>query len=293
MPSSTTPSSANIRLVPFTDAMIRALYPHFTSKELAWRNTNAPYFDDPVYDDPEAFFAGETSFFHSPRVRAVLLDDRVIGSVNAYWEDRKTGWLEVGIVLWEERDWGHGYAKAALAEWIDAMFAAHPTLEHIGLSTWSGNPRMMALAEALGMRQEARIRAVRQLDGTAYDSLSYGVLRKEWRTRREGNLFSEARYSADEEKVHAISYPVHAGEIVFETIASSGQTTDWQDNPFFEHCLLLQGGAVLEIEREEGEVERRKLVPGDVVDLLPHTRHRVAETEVCTLWHCVKWNGSV
>lgn len=48
------------------------------------------------------------------------------------------------------------------------------------MTTWSGNPRMMALARKLGFQQEARLRKVRYYQGEYYDSVKFGVLRDEW-----------------------------------------------------------------------------------------------------------------
>ena len=57
------------------------------------------------------------------------------------------------------------------------------TLEHIGMTTWSGNGGMMAVAEKLGFLKEGQIRKVRYYQGQYYDSVKYGVLREEWATR--------------------------------------------------------------------------------------------------------------
>lgn len=50
----------------------------------------------------------------------------------------------------------------------------------IGSVTWSGNLRMMRLAEKLGLKKEAVYRKARIVDHTYYDSVSYGILRDEW-----------------------------------------------------------------------------------------------------------------
>ena len=49
-----------------------------------------------------------------------------------------------------------------------------------GLTTWSGNPSMMRVAEKLGFQKEAQIRKVRYYNGKYYDSMKYGILRDEW-----------------------------------------------------------------------------------------------------------------
>jgi len=58
-------------------------------------------------------------------------------------------------------------------------------LPHIGLTTWSGNQRMMHLATAIGLNLEGRIPQVRYWQGQYYDSVKYGILRSDWLNRRQ------------------------------------------------------------------------------------------------------------
>ena len=53
----------------------------------------------------------------------------------------------------------------------------------IGISTWSGNIRMMKVARKAGMIEEARIRKGRIVRGEFYDAIQMGVLREEWKSR--------------------------------------------------------------------------------------------------------------
>lgn len=84
------------------------------------------------------------------------------------------------IVIYDESFWSKGYGKEAFKIWISQSFKDYPELEHLGLTTWSGNKRMMGLAEKLGFLKEAQIRKVRYWQGFYYDSIKYGVLREEW-----------------------------------------------------------------------------------------------------------------
>ena len=63
---------------------------------------------------------------------------------------------------------------------MDHIFQTNTELEHIGLTTWSDNQRMMRAAEKIGMIKEAQIRKVRYWKGHYYDSVKYGIIRKEW-----------------------------------------------------------------------------------------------------------------
>ena len=67
-----------------------------------------------------------------------------------------------------------------MRQWVSDTFNTYAEIEHVGLTTWSGNIRMMKVAERIGMQQEACIRKVRYHNGYYYDSVKYGVLREEW-----------------------------------------------------------------------------------------------------------------
>lgn len=79
-----------------------------------------------------------------------------------------------------KNDWGNGIASIALKTWLAELFAQHPELPHIGLTTWSGNIGMLRVSEKVGLLHEGTIRQVRYWQGTYYDSVKYGVLRSEF-----------------------------------------------------------------------------------------------------------------
>ena len=90
--------------------------------------------------------------------------------------------MEVGIVIFNENYWGQGIGYTALKIWINEVFDQNLELVRIGLSTWSGNTRMMNLAEKLGLKKEAVYRKARIVDNKYYDSINYGILKEEWKT---------------------------------------------------------------------------------------------------------------
>lgn len=73
---------------------------------------------------------------------------------------------------------GAGIGQRALKLWIQRLFT-HFEVEHIGLITWSGNPRMIRCAEAAGMQVEGILRKCRFYQGVYYDLIKMGVLREE------------------------------------------------------------------------------------------------------------------
>jgi RimJ/RimL family protein N-acetyltransferase len=62
---------------------------------------------------------------------------------------------------------------------VDLLFREHPEIVRLDMRTWSGNTRMMRLAEKLGFKLEACFRKARIVNGEYYDGLGYGLLREE------------------------------------------------------------------------------------------------------------------
>lgn len=100
--------------------------------------------------------------------------------VSRGWIDKKTRWLEIGLIIYDENCWSKGLGSQALSLWTSKTFNDFPELEHIGLTTWSGNIRMTKAAEKLGFLKEGQIRKVRYWKDFYYDSLKYEILRDEW-----------------------------------------------------------------------------------------------------------------
>ncbi|WP_214756097.1 GNAT family protein [Exiguobacterium sp. s157] len=111
----------------------------------------------------------------------IEVDGTVYGTVSFYYEDAGQNWLEVGIILHQADRWNRGIGTWALKLWVGHLFQTLPTVR-VGLTTWSGNERMMKVAEKIGMRLEGRIRQVRVVDDVRYDSIRMGLLREEWMT---------------------------------------------------------------------------------------------------------------
>jgi len=106
-------------------------------------------------------------------------EGRPIGTVSYYWEHEPSRWLEAGVLIFDPAHWNGGYGTEALSLWVDHLFASMP-LVRVGITTWSGNPRMIRAAEKAGLRLEGRLRKVRYWQGEYYDSIRMGVLREEW-----------------------------------------------------------------------------------------------------------------
>ncbi|MEN8238737.1 MAG: GNAT family protein [Actinomycetota bacterium] len=152
---------------------------HLIHDDLAWKRFDAPYYPPPNWTLEEF----RTGYFQvlsdGDRALVVEVNGEPVGVVTYTWEDEATRWLEVGIVLYSPDSWGRHLGRRALRLWVSHLFSRFE-IEHIGLTTWSGNPRMIGCAESLGMKLEARVRKVRYFEGEYFDSIKLGVLRQEW-----------------------------------------------------------------------------------------------------------------
>ncbi|MDN3647885.1 GNAT family protein [Reinekea marina] len=154
------------------------LYELMVSDE-KWTEFNGPYFG---YSRPsfEEFLSKTFNRLQEGMsALAIEYENRLIGTVTFYWEDKNTRWLEAGIVIFDSTLWGLGIGKKALVPWVTHIFDTQE-LERVGMTTWSGNPRMISSAQNVGFTIEGTLRKVRYHDGVYYDSVKLGVTRDEW-----------------------------------------------------------------------------------------------------------------
>ena len=126
------------------------------------------------------FKEGNLSFLSNRTAIVDEISDKLIGEVSWYWKSEETLWMEVGITIFNEEYWGKGIGYVALKSWINHIFETNTSLKRIGLTTWSGNKRMMKLSEKLGLHMEARFKDARIVNNIYYDSISYGIIKSEW-----------------------------------------------------------------------------------------------------------------
>jgi len=96
------------------------------------------------------------------------------------------------------------------------------------------------------------------------------------------NIFDLPNLPLSEELVTTI---VEGKNIRIERIVSTGQSSDWYDQPETEFVALLRGRAVIEFDAGRQVVMNK----GDTLLIAPHQRHRILETSVkpCCVWLCV------
>lgn len=159
-------------------------YWHYEAEDREHLNWNGPYIPLPE-KSLEDYVLDQMAFMElaaAGGIRQKLIieaDGKLIGIVGWYWVDRNTNWLENGIVILDSSYWSGGYGTEAFDLWTDYIFR-HSNVERVGISTWSGNERMMRLASRIGMKEEGRIRKARIVNGDYFDSIKMGILREEW-----------------------------------------------------------------------------------------------------------------
>ena len=163
-------------------------YYNLNLPEQEFHKLNAPYFKKLTVDElslkitkfRESLIAGESNILKNKKIIADSKTDKIIGEVNWYWKSRATNWLEIGLVIFNKDYWGQGIGQQALTLWINELFFQNENLVRIGLTTWSGNIRMMKLAQKIGLKEEACYKKARFFNGQYFDSISYGILKEDW-----------------------------------------------------------------------------------------------------------------
>ncbi len=143
-----------------------------------WKKWDAPYFPHKAMSY-EGFKLKAANWIDTDDIWTITVNGEISGTVSYYFEDTQNNWLEMGIALHEAKNWSKGLGTRALRLWMAHIFNQLPVVR-VGLTTWSGNKRMIRVAEKLGMQMEGRIRKVRYYNGKYYDSIRMGILREEW-----------------------------------------------------------------------------------------------------------------
>jgi RimJ/RimL family protein N-acetyltransferase len=177
-----------VRLRDWSPADVAAL-PGLLDPSRSWHDTDAPYFGRMTAAGVQTevartaeIVAADPRTLPTPRTSLAVVTSaasRLIGRVSWYWECEATDWRRLGLVIYDESCWGHGYGTEALRLWTGYLFATTDALR-LDFATYSGNPAMIALGRRLGFTEEGRFRRARRWSGGVHDSVVLGVLREEW-----------------------------------------------------------------------------------------------------------------
>ena len=184
--------------IPYLDVLLRDMEEkdidddiRWNTVETAWGLWDAPWEMEEVFAafDPEKYRAEQLAWIAKPkpdhRLSLELDAGGVhIGSVGSYCLDGHLEWKTlnagedpagqrwaVGIDICESAYWGGGWGAKALTGYILYHLSAGYT--DLYTQTWSGNTRMIRLAEKLGFRECRRLPGLRTVRGAVYDGLTF------------------------------------------------------------------------------------------------------------------------
>ncbi len=127
----------------------------------------------------------EKQFYFALRTRVPEDPDRLLGFGQLNWIDWLHGSAELRLGIGAPTDRGQGYGTEA------AGLLLHYAFEELGLRrltamTFEYNAGAMRFIERQGFQLEVRMRRAVQRDFRRWDTLGYGLLRREWEQRRAG-----------------------------------------------------------------------------------------------------------
>ena len=179
----------------------------WNTAETEWALWDAPWemeealktFDPAAYRKKELEWLAGRKPEHRMSLEIDTADGTHIGSVSTYaldgnlnWralsseEDRRAVLWSVGIDINDSACWSGGWGSQALAAYIQYHLDAGYT--NLYTQTWSGNFRMVGLAEKLGFRECLRREGVRQVRGKTYDAITFRLDREAFEAYRKMSL---------------------------------------------------------------------------------------------------------
>ncbi len=176
----------------------------WNTAETEWALWDAPWemeeelrsFDPAAYRKKNLERLAERKPEHRMSLEIDTAEGTHIGSVSAYALDENLNWRalssgedhramhwSVGIDINDSAYWSGGWGSQALAAYIQYHLDAGYT--NLYTQTWSGNFRMVGLAEKLGFRECGRKAGIRQVRGKTYDGITFRLDREAFEAYRK------------------------------------------------------------------------------------------------------------
>lgn len=106
------------------------------------------------------------------RLQICHFDGNYIGWVSFYRLSSEENDIAIGIDIPEQSYWGKGLGEQAFKLWISYIFNVKE-IDYIYCETWSGNTRMIKLAQKCGFEIVDIDRGYRQVEGKPVDGLKF------------------------------------------------------------------------------------------------------------------------
>lgn len=195
--------------IPYLNILLRDMVEKDIDDDIRWHTTetgwglwDAPWEMEEVFAsfDPEKHRQEQLEWIAKPkpdhRLSLELDANGVhIGSVSSYCLDDDLNWKAlnpeddckaqrwaVGIDICDSAYWSGGWGTRALTGYIHYHLKEGCT--NLYTQTWSGNVRMIALAQKLGFRECRRKPGLRQVRGQTYDGLTFRLDREAFERHR-------------------------------------------------------------------------------------------------------------
>lgn len=162
-------------------------YIRWNTEEIEWQRWDAPW--EKKENDPEKLRQLIVRILDRPkpeiwmRLQLCLADGQHLGAVSTYCINGDEQFRAVGIFIPEKEYWGQGIGYEALSIWIAYLFAVTGN-DSLYCETWSGNTRMVRLAEKCGFKEIQRKKNSREVRGQLYDGLRFVLDRPTFLTER-------------------------------------------------------------------------------------------------------------
>jgi 3',5'-nucleoside bisphosphate phosphatase len=164
------------------EAMLR-----WTTVETQWQDWDAPWEGKSIVAPDEmdkarqALLARVNKPQPSPRDQLYISvnDSPLIGWVCHYHHNPEERLTFVGICVCESVYWRQGIGTEALRMWISYLFK-ELDLQEIRTATWSGNVRMVRVAEKCGFILTERDVDAREVNGEKFDAVQFVLTRETW-----------------------------------------------------------------------------------------------------------------
>jgi RimJ/RimL family protein N-acetyltransferase len=165
-----------VKLIPVVPEDVALLYEWINDRDLVL--LSSPY--TPVH------FANHVEWFDHVRRRrdvvlfAIRVDERLVGTcqLHSIHPIHRSAELQIRIGLKQDR--GRGYGRSAVSQLLRFGFADR-NLNRIALHVIAGNAPAVRLYQAVGFREEGRLRQAAFVDGEFKDVLLYSLLRSEFK----------------------------------------------------------------------------------------------------------------
>jgi RimJ/RimL family protein N-acetyltransferase len=162
----------------------------WSAVDTAWQDWDAPWEGKGLMTPEEAMrvnrsFTRVTWPLPTPRagLRIQMIGGPLLGWVNAYHHDPAARTVLIGICICESSYWGRGLGTEAFRLWMDYQFTQRG-LACLYTATWSGNLRMVRVAEKCGFSLTNREVGKREVRGGRYDGLTFALTREQWMERK-------------------------------------------------------------------------------------------------------------